>query len=93
MNLLIKELENAINPRNLRIFRRNEILLHTLGAHCDPLVESQGASDLAIVYCCAFQRLRVTDSCTRVMGGWSFKNRKKAVKQSQIRPENISERQ
>lgn len=30
MNLLIKELEDAINPRDLRIFRRKEILLHTL---------------------------------------------------------------
>lgn len=30
MNLLIKELEDALNPRDLRIFRRNEILLRTL---------------------------------------------------------------
>lgn len=60
MNLLIKELENARNPRNLRIFRRNEILLHILCVHCDPLVQSQGASDLAIVHCCTFKWLIVS---------------------------------
>lgn len=51
MNLLIKELENARHPRNLRIFRRNGILLHTLSVHCDPSVESRGASSLAVVHC------------------------------------------
>lgn len=51
LNLLIKELENTINPRNLRIFRRNETLLHTLQIHCDPFVQSQGESDLATGHC------------------------------------------
>lgn len=53
MTLLIKDLKNSLNPRNLKTFRLKERLLHPLQRHCDAFVQSQDESDLAIVHCCA----------------------------------------
>lgn len=53
MTLLIKDLGNSLNPRNLKIFRLKGRLLHPLQRHCEAFVQSQDESDLAIVHCCA----------------------------------------
>jgi hypothetical protein len=53
MTLLIKDLENSLNPRNLKIFKLKWRLLHLLQRHCEAFVQSQDESDPAIVHCCA----------------------------------------
>lgn len=53
MALLIKDLENSLNPKNIKISRVKERLLHTPQRHCKASVQSQEESDLAIVHCCA----------------------------------------
>lgn len=53
---LINEWENTLNPRNSEIFRGNETLLCACSVHCDPFMQSQGESDLAIVHCCGLNR-------------------------------------
>ena len=55
MTLLIKDLENSLKPKNIKISRVKE-RLHTLQRHCKASVQSKEESDLAIVHCCALTR-------------------------------------